>query len=369
MKKFYLSFLALSLLSFPRLLHAQVYNAIVTGSWSSVGTWDANGIPPNPCNACAIHIAAGVSLNMDVAVQLVNNSKLYIGSNSTSAANLIISNQLLYLFDNSVVRLANINTFILVSGALSPNIPNFSGIGYFPIDGNVSTFDTLINDTTIATLNCGGSTGNFCNPGVQYGPAISDPVTHKFISTFTLPVKLVRFSASLNNNQRTDVSWETSMELNANYFSVQRSPDAGNFQELGKVKAKGFSSVATSYFFADSQSLQGTAYYRLEMVDLDGLTKYSRVVAVSSENNGAQVLVFSNPFKDRIRVQVLVAEAGKLTLTLTDILGRARLQQVLHAQPGTNQIDLQPSNALSSGLYLLSIKSNTISQTIKLIKE
>jgi hypothetical protein len=369
MKKFYLSFLALSLLSFPRLLQAQVYNAIATGNWSAVGTWDVNGIPPDPCNACAIHIAAGVSVTLNVSVQLENNSKLYIGNNSTSASNLIINSQLLYLFDNSVVRLANINSFILVSGALSPNPPNFSGIGYFPTDGDVTTFTKLMDMNTIPTLNCGGPPANPCNPGTQYGPAVSDPVTSTFISTYSLPVKLVRFSANLNPKKDTYISCETSMEFIYNFFSVQRSPDAGNFQELGKIKAKGFSSVATSYFFADSQSLQGTAYYRLEMVDLDGLVKYSRVVAVSSENNGAQVLVFSNPFKDRIRVQVLVAEAGKLNLTLTDILGRARLQQVLHAQPGTNQIDLQPSNALSSGLYLLSIKSNTISQTIKLIKE
>jgi hypothetical protein len=333
MKNFYLLFLTLVLVCLPPFLRAQVYNAVVTGNWSAAGTWDANGIPPDPCNACAIHIAAGVSLNMNVPVKLENNSKLYIGNNSTSAANLIISNQLLYLFDNSVVRLANIHTFILVSGALSPNTPNFSGIGYFPIDGNVTTFDTLINDTTTATLNCGGSTGNVCNPGTQYGPAISDPVTHKFISTFTLPVKLVRFSAGLNNKQGTDVSWETSMELNANYFSVQRSPDAVHYQEVGKVKAKGFSSVATNYFFADSQALMGTSYYRLEMVDLDGQSKYSQVVTVSSENNEAQVKVFSNPFKDRVRVQILATVPGKLTLTLTDILGRAWLHEVYNAQP------------------------------------
>ncbi|HEV3250291.1 MAG TPA: T9SS type A sorting domain-containing protein [Puia sp.] len=369
MKKFYLSFLALTILCFPRLLQAQVYNAIATGNWSAVGTWDANGIPPDPCNACAIHIAAGVSVNLNVSVQLENNSKLYIGNNSSSASNLIITNQLLYLFDNSVVRLANINSYILVTGNTSPNPPNFPGIGYFPTDGDVTTFTRLMDNTYTPTLNCGGATGNPCNTGTQYGPAISDPVTSTFISTFSLPVKLVRFIASLNNNQRTDVSWETSMELNANYFSVQRSPDAVNFQELGKVKAKGFSSVATSYFFADPQSLQGTAYYRLEMVDLDGLVKYSRVIAVSPENKGAQILVFSNPFKDRVRVQILATEPGKLNLTLTDIMGRAWLHEVLYAQPGTNQIDLQPSNALTPGLYLLSIKGNTISQTIKLIKE
>ncbi len=369
MIKFYLPLLALTFICFPRFLHAQVYNAVVTGNWSAVGTWDANGIPPDPCNACAIHIAAGVSVNLNVSVQLENNSKLYIGNNSTSAANLIISNQLLYLFDNSIVRLANINTYILVTGNTSSNPPNFSGIGYFPTDGDVTTFTRLMDNTYTPTLNCGGSTGNPCNTGTQYGPAVSDPVTSTFISTFSLPVKLVRFSANLNNKQGTDVSWETSMELNANYFSVQRSSDAVYFQELGKVKAKGFSSVATNYFFADSQSLVGTAYYRLEMVDLDGQFKYSRVVVVSSENNGAQVLVFNNPFKDRVRVQILAAESGKLTLTLTDILGRAWLHEVYNAQPGTNQIDLQPSNALTSGLYLLTIKSNTINKTIKLIKE
>ena len=369
MKKSYLRLLALILVCFPHFLQAQVYNAIVTGNWSAPGTWDAGGIPPDPCNACAIHIAAGVTVTMNVSVQLENNSKLYIGNNSTSASYLIISNQLLYLFDNSVVRLANINSYILVTGTTSSNPPNFSGIGYFPTDGDVTTYTKLMDNNYIATLNCGGTTGNTCNPGFQYGPAVSDPVTSTFISTYSLPVKLVRFSANLNNKQGTDVSWETSMEFNANYFSVQRSSDAIYFQELGKVKAKGFSSVATNYFFADSQSQVGTAYYRLEMVDLDGQSKFSRVIAVSSENMGAQVTVFSNPFKDRVRVQILAAEPGKLTLTLTDILGRAWLREVYDAQPGTNQIDLQPSNSLTSGLYLLSIKSNTINKTIKLIKE
>jgi Secretion system C-terminal sorting domain len=369
MKKSYLRLLALVLVCFPHFLQAQVYNAIATGNWSVAGTWDANGIPPDPCNACAIHIAAGISVTLNVSVQLENNSKLYIGNNSTSASNLIINSQLLYLFDNSVVRLANINSFILVSGALSPNPPNFSGIGYFPTDGDVTTFTKLMDMNTTPTLNCGGPPANPCNPGTQYGPAVSDPVTSTFISTYSLPVKLVRFIAGLNNKQGTDVSWETSMELNANYFSVQRSSDGIYFQELRKVKAKGFSSVTTNYFYTDPLSLVGTAYYRLNMVDLDGQFKYSQVVTVSSENNAAQVTVFSNPFKDRVRVQILAAEPVKLTLTLTDILGRACLHEVYEAQTGTNQIDLQPSNALSSGLYLLSIKSNTINRTIKLIKE
>ena len=253
MKKFYISLLTLTLICFSHSIQAQFYKAIATGNWSAPGTWDVNGVPPDPCNACVITIAAGVSVNLNVSVQLEGGSKLFIGNTSTAAANLIITNQLLYLFDNSVVRLANINTYILVTGTTSSNPPNFAGIGYFPTDGNVSSFTVLMNNTYNPTLNCAGTTGNPCNPGTQYGPAISDPATSTFLPIFTLPVMLVRFMAVLNGNQRTEVSWQTSQELNANYFSVQRSEDAVHFKELTRIKATGFSSVARNYFFADPE--------------------------------------------------------------------------------------------------------------------
>ncbi len=53
--------------------------------------------------------------------------------------------------------------------------------------------------------------------------------------------------------------------------------------KIGTVKAKGFFFHDDQLFLTDKSPLDGTGYYRLKMVDLDGKFKYSRTVPVTTD--------------------------------------------------------------------------------------
>jgi hypothetical protein len=73
---------------------------------------------------------------------------------------------------------------------------------------------------------------------------------------------LLNFEAKAENNY-VMVSWYTASESEIDSFIVERSPDAKEFAEVGRLKATGAPGVLTAYAIVDKAPNQGLAYYRL----------------------------------------------------------------------------------------------------------
>jgi hypothetical protein len=405
--KIYSYFFILVLVSTDYVAKAQTdyVTTAVSGNWSASTTWLGGVPPPSPCDFCDIRIQPGVTVTLDESMDLTgiggpsqltitgtaslvvdqpleleNNSTLLVGNN-TSTASLIV-NQEIDLVTNSFVQLADSNSYIDASAAGPGTGLVGTGSGMYVITSvGPVTSGILVNSTGFKvfpinnpSFNCGVNGPNPCVTGVVYGPAYSlpnDVVSGSgfFSGTTPLPVVLIKFAASLNSNETVSLSWTTAQEDNSSYFSVQRSPDGNSFDDVGKVNAKGFSSIASNYGFTDPSVIKGTTFYRLQIVDLDGKYVYSKVLTVSSDAIGNSLLVFSNPFKDEVRLQINLTSAEQISLSLTDILGRSIVKMEYSAQTGSNFINLQPGNGAMPGVYILNIKSNTINNTIKLIKQ
>jgi hypothetical protein len=379
------------------------------GNYSNAATW-VGPAPPLDCINCKIVlngnvtvdipgiildsnslviVTSGSILTINQRIVIKDSTEILIGNDATGSASLVINAEG-DVFSKSFIRLANNNTFLdATSGAMSGSDSSFTaffGSGFFYIIGP-NKFNVLIStagygDTTNMGVNFFAQYNFNCNPtnpppvctvGEVFGPAISDTSTTdhlwEFMPTAILPVVLNRFAVVLTYNQQVEISWATSQEVNSDYFAIQRSSDAVNFNEIGKVKSKGFSSINTDYSFTDPESLNGTRYYRLQMVDRDGKYVYSKIISISSDAKIASVVVFNNPFTDQVRLMVNAADADNMRFTMTDLIGRVCLQKYHAIQKGSNLIDLQSSNALSAGIYFLNIKSNTINRTLKLIKQ
>ena len=212
---------------------------------------------------------------------------------------------------------------------------------------------------------------NTCADGKVFGPAstILDATFGLiFQQSITLPVQLVLFLATKNDDGSVKISWATSQEQNSNYYDVERSGDQTDWTSIGTVKAKGYSSTTTNYFLNDKSPISGTGYYRLKMVDLDGKFTYSKTISVTTDKNSLPLVIYSNPFSDQIRLKINVSRPQNLVLTVTDMLGKTYISQSYQAQNGDNFVNLQPSVA-SSGMYILRIQGDSYDQTVKLEKQ
>ena len=116
-----------------------------------------------------------------------------------------------------------------------------------------------------------------------------------------LPVTLVKFTGEITEKSIV-LKWTTTEEINAAYFEVQRSVDAKNFQPVGKVDAKGESSVIANYTFSDPTRLPGTNYYRLKQIDTDGSYSFSKTISFLVDEK-VSVNVYPNPVTDVLRIE------------------------------------------------------------------
>ena len=119
-----------------------------------------------------------------------------------------------------------------------------------------------------------------------------------FVSVVPLPVVIMNYELIINNGIQNTVEnvWTTSSEINVSHFNVQRSEDGLLFNTVGKVYARG----ASKYSFIDNTNLNGTVYYRLEIVDKNGNISYSEIRTLSITN--APLSITPNPAKDFVTI-------------------------------------------------------------------
>ncbi|WP_128545721.1 CotH kinase family protein [Larkinella soli] len=91
-------------------------------------------------------------------------------------------------------------------------------------------------------------------------------------------ITLQEFKGEISGGDKL-LSWTTSSEKNAKRFEVEFSTDGLNFSKAGEVAATGNSTSPRSYSFAHTDA-SAIAYYRLKMINIYDLFKYSSEVLI-----------------------------------------------------------------------------------------
>ena len=185
--------------------------------------------------------------------------------------------------------------------------------------------------------------------------------------TFTaLPIQLADFTVTATTNDAL-LQWSTSQETNSKNFTIQRSYDARNFENIGTMQAAGTSANSKAYSFTDIEIMnsgKSEVYYRLLSTDLDGKIAYSKVILLKLKpNSGWIVRVVSNPVKGNVNV-LLQGITGNVRLSIQDISGKTVFSNSYQNING--QITLNSN--LQSGAYLLVAENNKERKVTKFIK-
>jgi hypothetical protein len=176
-------------------------------------------------------------------------------------------------------------------------------------------------------------------------------------SNFTLPVRLLDFSARKQDNNVL-LSWNTSFEQGSDLFYVQHSKNGTDWKIIGQVKAAGNSSVNRKYQHVHNDPVNGLNYYRLIQKDLDGKTSLSNVQSVNFVGN-ADISVFPNPATNYIRINNL---SGKTTYHMISENGSVIRQGVINGSTG--MID---TRNLAAGTYQLKMINDKTSKTVQVL--
>ena len=211
--------------------------------------------------------------------------------------------------------------------------------------------------TANGTPGCNVS-GTPCPVGSLAGSATGVNNTGIFTNiSGALPIELLEFNAK-KEGKRVRLTWTTSVEVNNDFFTVQKSGDGYNFSALEKVKSKGNngnSNKPITYTAFDLTPLPDVNYYRLKQTDFDGKDKYHKITSIKyTEPSSFSVNVFPNPNNGNFKVKLSGIESQSyLLIELYDISGRIIDKKEIPASSENEEIEYTLRNNISNGIYFL----------------
>lgn len=184
----------------------------------------------------------------------------------------------------------------------------------------------------------------------------------KDLSNTSLPLDLLSFDAVIQGKGRL-LSWSTANEKRVSHFEIQRSVNpAGGFAPIGNVDAK---NISNTYTYNDNESLnEDVIYYRLSMIDIDGNSKASNVVAVKYNSSGKGLSVYPNPASDLL----IIANAEAVqnaTVTIVNSSGKTVMSSTNRSGRKLN-VDI---SSLPAGTYFVQLINNGNVSTLKFVKQ
>ncbi|KAA9041777.1 T9SS type A sorting domain-containing protein [Ginsengibacter hankyongi] len=197
-------------------------------------------------------------------------------------------------------------------------------------------------------------------------------MTASFTASGALPIILSSFSITTKNNMPL-LSWSTQTELNADYYSIRRSNDGKNFNEIGKVAAAGNSPVTNNYSFTDGNisAAFSFVYYALGIVDKDGKIELSPIKIYKNKTATPRLIVSLSPnpvsSMGHLMVQFNADRPGVMLARLMDVEGKLVLKSELSAVQGINNGHIHLGN-VPAGIYTLYFKLDGINESYRIVK-
>lgn len=148
-------------------------------------------------------------------------------------------------------------------------VAQFWGIGLY----NGSTyswipdmFDLSHGYSYLGTVNTTSNTVSGVTLGANNGGFYTWVLVDK---TSPLPVTILYFKAECNGAYPV-IEWQTASEINCDYYLIERSYDAKNWQTVAYIQGAGTTSTLSNYSYVDDKVDNNTiVYYRLTQYDYD----------------------------------------------------------------------------------------------------
>ena len=314
-------------------------------------TFDANittvGSPSNPevTNNGSIAIKLNGGATQCINLTFSENVQVYISDNISHNGVTFNKNDRV-LFDNP--------SYIETDPSNRVKMSNSGGTAILVPRNNIRYYTTW-------NLTFGGSTTlQICGKRNKAIPTNNNALTIRIgIVIATLPIKLLDFNAILIDKSSVQLNWQTSSETNNDYFSIERSKNGQDWEEINTIKGAGNSSSILNYSVNDFNAFKGVSYYRLKQTDFDGKYTYSQIKSVNVKSfKNIQLEVFPNPTENRITIigdktelkQVRIFNIlGQDVTSLTSVISNENNSKII--------IDLE---SLTNGLYLIKGKTAVV---------
>ncbi len=195
----------------------------------------------------------------------------------------------------------------------------------------------------------------------DYNSSVLTNETMNIIVQDPLPLQLLSFEGKKGNN-RIHLYWNTTAEKNTSYFVIEHATHSSGFFTIGKLASKGSYNIQNNYEFDDLHPTDGTNYYRLRIVDLDGSFYYSPIIEFEFTGNDI-FSVTPNPATNFLIIKHPVGENGQIKVI--DQNGRVLINKVIQNSTTETQLNIKQ---LPVGIYTITWSDKNKTRIKKVIK-
>jgi hypothetical protein len=165
-----------------------------------------------------------------------------------------------------------------------------------------------------------------------------------------LPIELLSFTVECQQLKGL-VKWSTASEADNDYFTIEKSNDLENWQEIATIDGAGNSTSLINYTFEIENPLkEKSGYYRLKQTDFNGQYSYSdKQFFQFCADSKVHLIVFPNPVKNKLQFRYDENLEELISIKIYPISGG----EGLVIEKSNNEIDLSEMN---SGVYFVNFK-------------
>lgn len=319
------------------------------------------GEPTAPCNTCAAPCGTASGYpTAPTTAQVVADCQTtpFVPELQPSSTNT-------FCYDFTATATSVDFNVIITSNCAGGNVTNFSWSLY------TSACGVPVQTGTLASLTFSpvviGQQYVFC-----YTFDVPATCTHSqhcpyFVGAAPLPINLLNFTATTEDNNSVQLDWTTESEINNDFFSIERTKDGKIFEVIGIIDGAGNSSMVKNYSTIDNLPHKGISYYRLKQTDYDGNYTYSSLKSVEIKSSFDDITVFPNPINGNGSLSFSSLSEENIDINIYDLSGRLVFSKNYKSNKGSNSIIIETEN-LTQGMYFLSLQNKSDNSTIKFIK-
>ncbi|MBN8701986.1 MAG: T9SS type A sorting domain-containing protein [Bacteroidetes bacterium] len=231
----------------------------------------------------------------------------------------------LYFTAAELTALQTAATTITTTNALD-NVASIAALGATKYNGPTEdgTYDPSDN-TSLVYIAQTGNGSQFGNNYIEFTvSSFSELWPHASTGgNSALPIELLYF-IGINKGDYNLLEWSTATEINNDYYTVEKSVDAVNFETAGIVDSEGNTQGLTNYLFSDYNVMPGITYYRLKQTDYDGSYTYSKTIPINVDfENINSLKVFPNPLShgQELNLYVNLSTQKPVNVRVTNMMG------------------------------------------------
>jgi hypothetical protein len=175
-----------------------------------------------------------------------------------------------------------------------------------------------------------------------------------------LPVKLLSFDAELVGSH-VETNWNVATEFDVASYEILKSKDGNEWVTVGSENALG-KSGEVSYAMIDEKPYQGTSFYRLKEIGLNGNVVLHDPKEVVN-NSDQLVSVYPNPNDGLFSINYLSVSHKEVNVVMYNTLGAVVFSKSIGVSEGSNLIDVQSN--VASGIYTIEVSSQDAAMIVR----